>query len=108
MIEICECCGQTLLPKVKLTVHLSVHKRHLFDLIYKAGKAGIDRPTLFNTLYKDRIDGGPDSSNIIVSLISQLNTRIKTDGYMIVNLHHKGRGNISRYAIQRCSKETVA
>ena len=86
---VCQCCGQSL-PRDFLFVGSDIglpvrgKQAQILDAVMKAGTHGIDPDRLFDLLYADDPNGGPDVGNRIVSIhINALNKRLVKVGKRI-------------------------
>lgn len=68
--EICKCCGQTLPPPRPEGLRLPPGYAVIFDRVYRAGRNGVPQQTLFDYVYGNTPNGGPDSG------VTSLRTRI--------------------------------
>jgi hypothetical protein len=85
--SLCPTCGHpvtVLLAVEKLGVILAPRQRQLYELVEKAGTAGIAAGAIFERMYANDPDGGPDSGSSIVSvMVRQLNKKLYTTGLEI-------------------------
>lgn len=97
MAKICECCGQALPSKFK-HMRLSPGPQLLLEAVAEAGEEGIDIERLYQKLYGDRLDGGPDPNTVRVR-ISQINSKhLKQFGMRIVG-KNTGSRMVGRYVL---------
>lgn len=68
--QLCRCCGQTLPPPRPESLALPPGYSIIFDRVHRAGKYGIWQRELFEHVYGNTPNGGPDSG------ASSLRTRI--------------------------------
>lgn len=104
----CSCCGQTLPDEDVPWNFFQGNRRKIIERIRKAGKNGCTRQMIFNHLYADDPDGGPNwAHNIIAVYISQINKELrKRDVKMkIENIigPKSGAGNQAIYALREAS-----
>jgi hypothetical protein len=90
-ITICSHCGHPL-PDSGVRGVLTVQQRRLFDIVMRAGQAGITTPEIMSLLYGDDPDGGPDSLHIVSVLALQIRKRIEPFGITIVGRSGNGSG----------------
>jgi hypothetical protein len=64
MVKVCECCGHPL-PSYHALLGLTRGQQRIFEIVEKAGKAGITADRVRDKLYADDANGGPDSPNVI-------------------------------------------
>lgn len=81
-MKCCPACGQTLPREAVIRdASLSPLQSSIFRAVEKAGSHGIHRDRLFQHLYGDRADGGPDSGVRCIQVhIFQLNKRLAKIG----------------------------
>lgn len=80
----CPKCGQTLPPDIPKGLKVRAGELRLFELVNNAGKHGIWPDDLFDKLYDDHPDGGPEyGKNTMASRIVHLNKKLKKLGLMI-------------------------
>lgn len=84
-MKTCTCCGQTLPDDtIPRGVCLPPKLRVLFARIKRAGTHGVDAPTLFEHLYGERPDGGPESGHrILYVYVSQANKLLRKANLVI-------------------------
>lgn len=86
--SLCPTCGHPIAVKSsveKLGALLQGRQRQLFEIIEAAGTAGISSARIFDRMYGDDIDGGPDSGPRIVAVMRmQLNRKLVPIGLHIV------------------------
>lgn len=82
-MKICECCGHPILDH-HASLGLTRSQLKLFQILEKAGQAGISRTDLMDKMYADRIDGGPDSPNVLNVQKTYTNRRLLRHGLSIV------------------------
>ena len=66
----CKCCGQTLPPARPEGLRLPPGYGVIFYRVYRAGKHGVSQDLLFDHVYGDHPDGGPDCG--VVSLRARI------------------------------------
>lgn len=81
MAKCCPTCGQTLPFALKFSVSLSPMQRKLVERVHRAGREGICSTDLFDFMYGDDPNGGPEHGvKSLASFICQLNYKIRADG----------------------------
>lgn len=91
--QVCKCCGQTL-PDLSLPdgLKLSGKRKLLFTAVNRAGQHGITTSRLFDALYGDDPNGGPNTGTRIISTqVFFVNKRLKDMGWRIKG-GHTGHG----------------
>lgn len=67
-MKCCPTCGQTLPPASELNgVVLSKTRKRIYELVRRAGKYGIISDDLFDLVYQDDPNGGPENGKHVVS-----------------------------------------
>lgn len=99
--ECCKTCGQTLPRKKFCGMHFRGNRRKIIERIQKSGKHGVQTQRLYDLLYADKADGGPDTLNIIHIYVCQMNKALKKEGWRIKNLTPGGGpGMQATYALE--------
>jgi len=82
---VCPCCGQTLPPVGGPPgLELFGFYKVIFQAVTKAGEFGIPADRLFQVMYGDRRDGGPDSGRRSMwVIICNLNRKLKPFGLAV-------------------------
>lgn len=75
-VPVCECCGFPLVAD-EIGVVLTPLQRRIFNIVKRAGAAGISSPEVMEMVYQNAPDGGPDSTNIVAVVCNQMNKRLK-------------------------------
>lgn len=75
----CECCGHPMVSD-KIGVVLTVTQHRVYEVVKRAGSAGITCKEIFDRVYANDPDGGPNSPGIISVCISQANKRLAQFG----------------------------
>lgn len=105
-VKICECCGQEIRTDIDLGVKLSRGDRTIVNAVHKAGKNGILTPRLFDILYSDDPDGGPETGmKTLHTRVHLLNRKIKPAGYYIRGEHSGGERVYGRYFLYRTEQQ---
>ena len=63
-MKACECCGHPVVEYDTLR-GLTPAQQRIFNIVEKAGQAGITRKQLFDAMYSDDPNGGPDNPNVL-------------------------------------------
>ncbi|MDE2100309.1 MAG: hypothetical protein KGL39_23865 [Patescibacteria group bacterium] len=75
-------------------------KSQILYYVHKAGKHGIASESLFQALYGDDPNGGPEyGRNTLAVHVSQMNVELKKQGWHIWN-NHVGRGLGGNYILE--------
>jgi hypothetical protein len=87
MNKLCPACGYPralqVSPKTLRLLFLGKQRR-LFEIVEKAGTAGMPSPELFQRVYADEPDGGPESGPLIINvMINKMNNKLAPWGVMI-------------------------
>lgn len=86
--SLCPTCGHPIAVKSsvdKLGALLQGRQRQLFEIVESAGTAGITSMAIFERMYADRSDGGPESGPRIIPIMRrQLNPKLRPIGLQIV------------------------
>ena len=100
-MKTCPCCGQSLPDERPLGLRLARSTTRLLELVIKAGKHGIPTDILFDRLYADDPNGGPETGIGCMQVrIWQLNRRLRTVGKEIRAIDNPGRGGYGRYVLR--------
>lgn len=70
---------------------LTARERQVFQIIKRAGSAGVAGKDIFDILYQDDPDGGPDQINVISIFVGNIRRKLAPYG-LRVNINHGGRG----------------
>ena len=98
--QICKCCGQTLPSPRPKDLQLPTGYALIFDRVHRAGKHGIHRQQLFDYLYGDDPNGGPNTGlSTLRSRICYLNRHLRKHGLEIAS-----PGYTSRYALHEVAR----
>ena len=84
-VPVCKCCGHPIVSD-ELGVVLTPLQQRIFKIVKRAGVAGIPGPDIMEMVYQNAPNGGPESTNIVAVVCSQMNKRLKQ-----FNLHITGR-----------------
>lgn len=84
-VPLCKCCGHPIVAD-EIGVVLTPLQRRIFNIVKTAGTAGIRGKDIMELVYANVSNGGPDSTNIIAVVASQMNRRLAQ-----FNLKIKGR-----------------
>ncbi len=82
--KICECCGHPL-PDRHARLGLTRGQLRIFQIVEKAGTAGITRHDLMDKVYANDINGGPDSQNVLNVQKTKMNLRLLKHGLRIAS-----------------------
>ncbi len=74
-VPVCKCCGHPIVAD-EIGVVLTPLQRRIFNIVRNAGTAGIRGKDVMEIVYANVRDGGPDSTNIIAVVASQMNHRL--------------------------------
>lgn len=96
MTEACKCCGHPLAPKDAVNVLTPLQQR-IFTCVRRAGTNGIASRDVFDIVYQDDANGGPENMNIISVVANQANRRLAPFGLKITGK----RGPGGRLTLQR-------
>lgn len=95
----CLTCGQTLPADSPAETILRGKRLELFRRIKRAGQHGISSPDLFDYLYSDDPEGGPNTGVKVITVhICHINKQIRQFGIAIKN-DYGGHGVYSEYKI---------
>jgi hypothetical protein len=76
MVKVCECCGHPL-PSYHALLGLTRGQQRIFEIVEKAGRAGITAGRIRDTLYAYHPNGGPESRNVINVQRTSMNKRLE-------------------------------
>lgn len=94
----CTHCGQTL-PRDYLILGLRGKQRIIFEAVSKAGQYGLNSDRLFDMLYSEHPDGGPDTGKKVLHvLVRSVNRKLKPFGKYIAA--PRGQGGPSNYTLR--------
>ena len=80
-VRTCECCGHPL-PKYEVLIDLTPKQQRLFQIVHRAGRAGINYNGIVDMLYADK-DGGP-SRNILSVMKVRMQPKLAKHGLKLV------------------------
>lgn len=100
-MKCCPTCGQTLPPdRTRWAYMFRGRSAKIVEIMQKVGSEGIFSDALFERVYGDDPDGGPDGGVKSMScLIAAINRRLKTVGKRI-RATSRGRGGYHPYVMQ--------
>ena len=76
-MKCCKACGQTLPPRLKLSVKLAPGAQRIVDRVHRAGSNGILSTELFDFIYGDDPEGGPNEGRQLAIRLSELVASLK-------------------------------
>ena len=107
MRKVCKCCGQVLPSKFK-HLRLAPGPLLLLEAVAEAGQEGINIDRLYQKLYGDRRDGGPDPNTVRVR-VCQLNKRhLWKHGLKIVGKNNGRSHLLGSYVLTEDKKISAA
>lgn len=107
MARVCECCGQSLPPRLKSKARLSVLQRIILERVHRAGINGILSTSLFDYVYADDPDGGPLTGMKALHVrIYHINQKISLDGLRI-RAPTGGMGGHTNYVLEKVASSNV-
>lgn len=74
-VPLCPTCGHPIVSD-EIGIVLTPLQRRIFNIVKRAGIAGISRDDLMEMLYANAADGGPSNRNIIAVTCHQMNRRL--------------------------------
>ena len=99
-VPVCKCCGHPLVSD-EIGVVLTPLQRRIFNVVKRAGTAGISGGDIMDEVYANTRDGGPDSTNIIAVVAGQANKRLSQ-----FNVKIRGkRGVGGRFTLEKIGKK---
>lgn len=79
-MKCCKTCGQTLPPRLKLSIKLAPGAQRIVDRVHRAGSNGILSTELFEFVYGDDPNGGPNEGRkALAARIWAVNKKLKKD-----------------------------
>jgi hypothetical protein len=101
MDKVCACCGQTLPPESPEDLVLKPQHRAIVERIRRAGQYGINSDVLFDYLYADDFNGGPDSGKTSMYVrINYINKKLKPFGKVIRAPQGGNAGGSTSYVLR--------
>jgi hypothetical protein len=97
MLPVCQHCGQIIPPKPTIFDNSPIKKR-IYSFIARHPE-GVTRDQVFERVYADDRDGGPDYPNVISVHIFDMNRMLEPLG---VRIHSTG-GRWTRYTVKSLS-----
>jgi hypothetical protein len=82
-ITVCSCCGHPTLDAGARGALTPMQKR-FFDIVLRAGTAGITGPEIMNLLYEDDPEGGAECRNVVPVTAQNIRKRIEPFGITLV------------------------
>lgn len=102
-VPVCKSCGHPIVAD-EIGVVLTPLQRNIFNIVRRAGSAGIAGKDIMEVVYANVRDGGPDSTNIIAVVANQANRRLAQ-----FNLKIQGkRGPGGLFTIERLPRMVAA
>ncbi len=98
-VPLCKCCGHPIIDD-GVGVVLTPLQRRIFNIVRRAGKAGIAGKDVMTEVYAADPGGGPDSTNIIAVVASQMNQRLAQFSIKIQG--RRGPGGV--FTLERMAK----
>lgn len=93
----CACCGQTLPDDLPDGLILRGKMRLLYDRVRRAGKNGIRADLLFEFMYGEDPNGGPDTGIKIIPVhVNHINSRLVKFNQRIIG-SRSGHGAFAQY-----------
>lgn len=88
----CPCCGQTMPPKGPAGVKLTARQQRIYEIVRRAGPNGIKTDLIFDRLYSEDSNGGPDTQTKIISVfVCSLNKKLSQIGWRVRGTDWGGR-----------------
>jgi hypothetical protein len=101
-VPTCRCCGHPILSD-EIGVVLTPLQRRIFNVVKRAGTAGISGGDIMDEVYANVRGGGPDSTNIIAVVANHANKRLSQ-----FNIKIQGkRGVGGRFTIEKIGKKST-
>jgi hypothetical protein len=98
-VPVCKCCGHPILSD-EIGVVLTPLQRRIFNVVKRAGTAGISGGDIMDEVYANVRGGGPDSTNIIAVVANHANKRLSQ-----FNIKIQGkRGVGGRFTLEKIRK----
>lgn len=102
MMSTCPTCGQELLPDISKQLDLSPSELVLYEIIRRAGPAGIPTKLAVERFYSGTVNGGPAHARNCISVFKHdLNKKLGKIGWEIPNV----AGNGARYVLRQSGNE---
>lgn len=83
MVKVCQCCGHPV-PEFDTLRGLTPGQQKIFDALDNAGQRGLTRRQLFDRLYGDDPNGGPDSIGVLNVQRAKMRDTLAAHGMQIV------------------------
>jgi hypothetical protein len=97
----CPACGQTLPEKLPLGLCFRGIKKRIVDVVHRAGETGIPTDALFDRIYGEDPNGGPETGFKIIAVhVCAMNKKMKPFGLKISS-KTVGRGGCGAYVISK-------
>lgn len=106
--RICKCCGQALPPVEGFDFAMPKGMADLVNNVRRAGEWGIATDRLFDLLYADDPNGGPDTGIKVLHVrVSQANRILREHGWAIRGEHTGVRHAYGRYVLVRLDEDKL-
>ena len=101
-MKCCPTCGQTLPEKIDPLLTLFQGKRReMLRIIQRAGPNGLSTEEIFDHIYAQDTDGGPDTGYKIIAVFAwHINRLLRPQGYRVYS-KHRGRSVPGRYVLTK-------
>lgn len=74
-VPVCKCCGHPIVSD-EIGIVLTPMQRRIFNIVKRAGAAGISGKDIMDDVYANVLGGGPSSTNIISVVANHANRRL--------------------------------
>jgi hypothetical protein len=101
-VTLCKCCGHPIVAD-EIGIVLTPLQRRIFNIVKRAGAAGISGRDIMDEVYANTQDGGPESTNIIAVVVNQMNRRLAQFSIKIQG--RRGQGGV--FKIERLKRHEV-
>ena len=95
-VKVCHCCGHPVPPEGVKAI-LAPRQLRMFEIVERAGQAGISGSDIMSMLYADDPEGGPASVNIVAVTATHIRKKLAPFGLTLRG--RKGRGKGTHYKI---------
>ena len=102
-VTLCKCCGHPMVSD-PVEIVLTPLQRRIFEIVKRAGAAGISGKDIMEQVYANVRGGGPDSTNIIAVVVNHANKRLAQFSLKIT----ARRGPHSRFKLERAERTKKA
>lgn len=89
MVKVCECCGHPVAPPTA-KFNFTPKQRRLFDVVKRAGTAGVGISDIMEYVYAEDPGGGPENPNVVHVTRAYMKPKLAAHGLQITSTRGHG------------------